>query len=77
MKDIRNNKLYLLLFAASRVVLEEGLGERSLRRTTSLLMGPLAEGGRKPRKQITPEEMEERKRKVGFISFFLFIKLLS
>ncbi|XP_076113824.1 chromodomain-helicase-DNA-binding protein 1-like isoform X3 [Mytilus galloprovincialis] len=58
-----DQKAFEELIEASRVVLEEGLGERSLRRTTSLLMGPLAEGGRKPRKQITPEEMEERKRK--------------
>jgi hypothetical protein len=49
---------------AARVVIEEDLGERSLRKKTSLLMGPLGEVARKPRKTLTPEEIEERKQKV-------------
>lgn len=54
---------YVCLLAA-KVVMEEDLGERSLRKKTSFLVGGLPETGRKPRKQLTPEELEERMRKV-------------
>jgi hypothetical protein len=44
---------------------EEASKERSLRkRGTVVLTGLLPQGGRKPRKQLSPEELEERRKKV-------------
>lgn len=52
--------------AAEQLLLEEEVsGERSLRRKNSLVLGPLADTSRRAKKQLTPEEIEERNKKVG------------
>ena len=53
-------------WAAEQLLLEEEVsGERSLRRKNSLVLGPLADTSRRAKKQLTPEEIEERNKKVG------------
>ncbi|KAK3102784.1 hypothetical protein FSP39_013885 [Pinctada imbricata] len=59
-----DKKAFEQLIENERLILEEEVGtERPIRRKTTSLMGPLMEGERKPRKQLTPEELEERKKK--------------
>ena len=47
---------------------ESESGERAMRKKTSTLVGVLPELQRKPRKQLTPEELEERKKKVYYFA---------
>lgn len=52
------------LIEMEKLVLEDNVsGERSLRKKQSNLLGLLPESSRKPRKQLTPEELAERKKK--------------
>ncbi|XP_022305018.2 chromodomain-helicase-DNA-binding protein 1-like isoform X2 [Crassostrea virginica] len=52
------------LLSTEQLLLEEEVsGERSLRRKNSLVLGPLADTSRRAKKQLTPEEIEERNKK--------------
>ena len=60
-------------FSAEKAVLEAktaamaGPGERPLRKRQTDLLGPLPDVlTRKPRKKLSPEELEERRKKVIF-----------
>ena len=57
--------LFKYFVSAELIIMEESeSGERAMRKKTSTLVGVLPELQRKPRKQLTPEELEERKKKV-------------
>ncbi|KAK6180019.1 hypothetical protein SNE40_012242 [Patella caerulea] len=59
-----DRKAFDALIEAERKILESHVtGERAMRKKTSVLIGALPEIIRKPRKQLTPEQLEERKRK--------------
>ena len=60
-----------LQLTVERALLEtsaDSNGDRLLRKQQLRLLGPLPEVPRKPRKQLTPEELDERRRKVWAMS---------
>jgi hypothetical protein len=64
---VLENNIFYLRFPAEQLIIEEEIsGERSLRKKKSVVFGLLPETSRRAKTQLTPEEIEERNRKVTF-----------